>query len=131
MSPPSALASNASGSNLAFDFFATADAPCAPTSRTILSPPAPRRQACLGTERAPKNRKGRDRFGSVELIRLFARRTTVQDPPLGSADWRFACAVGTRLAACTARLSASEQKGHHAQFKSWRCWLAATALYPP
>jgi hypothetical protein len=80
-----------------------------------------------------KNRKGRDRFGSVDLIRLLARRTR-------SVDWRFACAVGpmddagetavgpmddageiaASFAACTARLSASEQTGHHAQFKSWR-----------
>jgi hypothetical protein len=37
-------------------------------------------------EREPKNRKGGDRFGSVDLIRLFA--------------------------ACAARLSASEQTGH-------------------
>src|SRR6266446_2528751 len=52
-----------------------------------LSPTAPRRQACLGTEREPKNRKGGDRFGSVDLIRLLARRTR-------SVDWRFARAVG-------------------------------------
>src|SRR5260221_13266350 len=98
MTPPSALARNASGSNLAFDWLATAESQCAATSRIILSPPAPRRQACLGTERAPNNRKGRDRFGSVELIRLFARRTRVQDPPLESAACRFACAVATRCA---------------------------------
>src|SRR5260370_12793692 len=102
MTPPSALARNASGSNLAFDFFATAESPCAPTSRTILSPPAPRRQACLGPERAPKNRKGRDRFESVQLLRLFARRTTLQHPPLRSSSARLASAVSTRLASRTA-----------------------------
>jgi hypothetical protein len=31
--------------------------------------------------------QGGDRFGSVDLIRLLARRTR-------SVDWRFACAVG-------------------------------------
>jgi hypothetical protein len=120
VTPPSALARNASGSNLAFDFFATAESPCASVADYIIAQPAPRRQACLGTERGPKNRKGGDRFGSVDLIRLLARRTRLQYPPAGSVDWRFACTVGTRFAACAARLSASAQTGHYAQFKSWR-----------
>jgi hypothetical protein len=87
VTPPSALARNVSGSNLALDFFATAESPCASVADCIIAQPAPRRQACLGTVRAPKNRKGGDRFGSVDLIRLLARRTR-------SVDWRFACAFG-------------------------------------
>jgi hypothetical protein len=76
----------------------------------------------LGWSEAEES-QGWDRFGSVDLIRLLARRTR-------SADWSFASAVGPmdyaprksrhRFAACTARLSASEQTGHQAQFKSWR-----------
>jgi hypothetical protein len=86
--------------------------PRAPASRIIIAQPAPRRQACLGMKRAPKNRKGGYRFGSIDFIRLFGARTRC-------VDGRFACAVGTRFAACSARLSASGQTGHYVQFKSW------------
>src|SRR5438132_784851 len=41
VTPPSALARNASGSNLALDFFATTKSPCAPASRIALSPTSP------------------------------------------------------------------------------------------
>jgi hypothetical protein len=57
VTPPSALARNASGSNLALDFFATAESPCASVADYIIAQSAPRRQACLGRS-APKNCKG-------------------------------------------------------------------------
>src|ERR1700751_2347138 len=135
VTPPSALARNVSGSNLALDFFATAESSCAPASRIALSPTAPRRQACLRMER------------SRRIARMGPLRKRRFNKAFGAPDEIRRLEVRLRLwtdGLCPAEIAASFCRKHGAsvgqrtdgtsgpiQIMAWRCCLAATALYAP